>query len=540
MLRTSLYTAHLKYVKYLILMLTMLVSGLVYSQELNESEPNNTCLTAQSFGNISLPSTILGSLNSSPELADVDFFQLEVIAGQAIVVDLEGNPTQENPLSDPFLGLFDSNCNLLAINDDTNGLNSRLSFSVPENGLFVLGVTNCCDGNFEGGGIGSYSLRLNEFFTINAIEGRLVNAINGAPLSGSDFPYANIQLLSCSNDGCFDFIANQQADNEGIFSFKVDQLGSPLPAGVYQVQASALGFETLTVDPFSVDNDELFSLGDIGLAPLQYVGSIGGRVIDALNSNPLAGNSPPYAMVYLERCENVDCFAVAIAYTDDLGLFMFDGINYNLSPGNYRLLGFADGYQQNISPQISVVAFEQVDIGDFALTPLPIQFGTTLPCIIPSGGGVCEFGIEVRYRGTDNRYLGKTWGIIEFYSPQNVTRFQVGKRGIDNANPQRISLKQDQSETVIFQLNVGQSVPDGSTICGFIALGQGPEPQFNRQGEQFIFCSYKQSDGLIPLSEKEARKHLNKLKNKNLPDGLCLPKQLKPNNQFLCNSAIVK
>jgi hypothetical protein len=359
-------------------------------------------------------------------------------------------------------------------------------------------------------------------------------------LSGTDFPYGNIQLLSCSNDGCFDFIANQQADNEGRFSFQVDQFGRPLPAGVYQVQASALGFETLMVDPFSVGDDELFTLGDIGLAPLQYLGSIGGRVIDALNSNPLAGNFPPYAMVYLERCENVDCFAVAIAYTDDFGHFVFNGIDYNLSPGNYRLVGFADGYQQNISPQISVAAFEHVDIGDFALTPLPIQFGATLPCTIPSGGGVCEFGIDLSYRGTDSRYIGKTWGIIEFYSPQKFTRFQVGKRGIDNANPQRLSLKRDQSETVTFELNVGQSVPDGSTVCGFIAVGQEPEAQFNSQGEQFIFCSYKQSDGLIPMSEKEARKQLNKLKNKNLPEGLCLPKQLKPNSQSLCNSVIGK
>ncbi|WP_157828231.1 carboxypeptidase-like regulatory domain-containing protein [Paraglaciecola sp. MB-3u-78] len=73
---------------------------------------------------------------------------------------------------------------------------------------------------------------------------------------------------------------------------------------------------------------------------------------------------------------------MAIAYTDDFGLFVFDGINYNLSPGNYRLVGFADGYQKNISPQISVAAFEQVDIGDFALTPLPIQF--VLPYLVLS------------------------------------------------------------------------------------------------------------------------------------------------------------
>lgn len=540
MLQISRYLSKLTHVRCFVVILTMLVSSVVYSQELSEAEPNNSCVTAQSFGSLTLPSTVFGRLDSSPELPDVDFFQFEGIAGQAIVVDLEGDDTPEGALADPFLGLFDSDCNLLDINDDANGLNSRLYFTVPQNGLFILGATNCCDDSFVGGGVGSYLLRLNEFVTISAIEGRLVNAITGAPLSGLDFPYANIQLFSCSNDGCFDFKANLQADNEGRFSFQTDQFGNLLSTGVYQVQASAIGFDPLIVEPFTVGNDEIFSLGDLGLAPLQYVGSIGGRVIDALSSDPLAGYSPPFAMVYLERCENTDCFAVAISNTDDVGNFLFDGINYNLSPGSYRLLGVADGYQQNISSQISVAAFEHVNIGDFALTPLPIQFGAVLPCTIPFGGGECEFGIEVRYRSTEKSYLGKAWGIIEFYTPQAFTRFQVGKRGIDNANPQRLHLKQEQTEIITFQLNVGQSVPDGTTLCGYIAVGQEPDAQFNSQGEQFIFCSYKQSETFIPMSEREARKQLDKLKNKNLPKGMCLSKQLSPNSQSLCNSVLLR
>jgi hypothetical protein len=258
-------------------------------------------------------------------------------------------------------------------------------------------------------------------------------------------------------------------------------------------------------------------------------------VVDALNGSPLSGNAPPYPLVYLERCEDFGCFTVAALYPDDLGGFLFDGISYNLSPGSYRLLGSAQDYQQYTSPEFSAAAFEQVDFGDLPLTPLPIQFGDTLPCTIPSGAGACEYSIEVSYHGSANRFRGEAWGIIEFYSPPDyrMTRFQVGRHGIKNTNPQRLNLKQGQNETVTFQFNVPQTLPNGSTVCGYIAVGQEPAAQFNSQGERFIFCSSKQAEALIPMSEKEARKQLNKLNNKdkNLPKERCASRQLSPFSQ---------
>ena len=253
-----------------------------------------------------------------------------------------------------------------------------------------------------------------------------------------------------------------------------------------------------------------------------------------VSGNPLTGNAPPFPLVYLERCEDFECFTVATSSPDDFGNFLFNGISYNLSPGRYRLLGFAQDYQQYTSSEFTAAAFEQVNFGDLPLTPQPIQFGNVLPCTIPSGGGVCEYGIEVSYQGTARRYRGEAWSIIEFYSPpeNQMIRFQVDKRG------KRLNLRQDQNETVSFQLDVPETVPDGSTVCGYIAVGQYPEAKFNSQGERFIFCSSKQADTLMPMTEKEARKHLNILKNKDksLPAKQCVSRQSSPFNQFTCDT----
>ena len=80
-----------------------------------------------------------------------------------VQVDLEGANTGKGTLPDPFLGLFDSNCNLLALNDDNNGnFNSRLIFFIPPDGVFVLAATSFGDSSFTGAGAfsGSYQLTI--------------------------------------------------------------------------------------------------------------------------------------------------------------------------------------------------------------------------------------------------------------------------------------------------------------------------------------------------------------------------------------------
>jgi hypothetical protein len=110
-----------------------------------EVEPNNPCAVAQNFGDTGLPYDVSGNL----DLNDVDFFRFNANAGEEIVADLEGSATGQGTLGDPFLGLFDSNCNLLAIDDDNGtSLNSRLYFTVRADGVFVFVAAGCCDSFF--------------------------------------------------------------------------------------------------------------------------------------------------------------------------------------------------------------------------------------------------------------------------------------------------------------------------------------------------------------------------------------------------------
>jgi hypothetical protein len=181
-----------------------------------------------------------------------------------------------------------------------------------------------------------------------------------------------------------------------------------------------------------------------------------------------------------------------------------------ISPGTFQLYGRADDYIDSISPQFSVDAFEDINFGRFTLNPAPIQFGAIQPCEIPAGGGTCEYSVEIRYLGQAPRYWGKAWSIVEFYGPPSfrLNRFQVGRDGAEKPRPENIVLRRGESATVRFHLDVPANLSDGSTICGYIVVGEAPEAQFNSQGDRFIFCSVKQSGELAAMPQKVGRKFL--------------------------------
>jgi hypothetical protein len=483
--------------------------GSVGAQEI---EPNNPCPSAQDFGATGLPVSVFGALSPSPDEPDVDFFRFTLPPGEFVRADLEGAPTGQGTLGDPFLGLFDAGCNLVAVNDDSGSLNSRLIFEAPADGIVTMGVTACCDGEFIGGGEGSYLLSLTRLAAIDSIAGRIVDGDTGTPLSGQDFPYASVQLLRCEDFGCFEFISFQQADGDGFFQFTSDQFGNALSTGTYQVLASAAGYESLSNPPFEVGEGEAFDLGDLPLSRVQVIGTVSGRVVDAVTGKPVSGLLPPYALVFLERCENGACYGFAGANPDADGRFQFDGAVFSIPPGTFRLRGFADDYRESVSAEFPLGAFEDLDVGDFPLTPFPIQFGAVEECRIPPGGGPCEFSISAENRGP-GRYRGEAWATVETFTPgaNRNTRFQVGNVGATNPMPQRINLRQGESATLGFRLDVPASVLDGTLFCATITVGREPDPQFQTQGDRFIFCAVKQDGGFEALSAKEGRRRYHEL-----------------------------
>ncbi len=128
-------------------------------------EPNDTCFVATDLTLDTLPLWIHDTLSGSPHPnGDVDFFRIAGTPNAQVTVDLEGQATGQGSLGDPFLGAFDSNCNLIA-SDDDGGVppNSRLVLTFPVDGILVLGVTAYPDTAFNEGGSGSYLLTVQEF-----------------------------------------------------------------------------------------------------------------------------------------------------------------------------------------------------------------------------------------------------------------------------------------------------------------------------------------------------------------------------------------
>lgn len=251
------------------------LAGCLSSQafaQATDIEPNNSCPAAQDIGaiDVNTPFTVVGSLDTPPEVPDVDFFRFSATPGALLVADLSGEPTGQGTLADPFLGLFDSDCNFIALNDDTGTLNSRLHFVVPADGVGILAAGSCCDEQFVGAGFssGTYDLTVSPAPpAIGSIAGRVVDATTGEPLPGESPPFAFVELLRCDGTECFESVASQSTDDEGRFLFKSDFVDNPLPVGTYQVRAFADQFVENATAPFDVAEGEDFDAGDIALAP---------------------------------------------------------------------------------------------------------------------------------------------------------------------------------------------------------------------------------------------------------------------------------
>ncbi len=231
-----------------------------------EIEPNDPCLAAQDVGAATLPFTMAGNLGSTMEVPDVDFFKFSGVPGSVVEVDLEGAATGKGTLVDPYLGFFDAGCTLVAANDDSGSLNSRLVFIIPADGVFILAATLCCDGGFVGGGVGTYEMTVARFAAIGLISGRIVDAVTAAPLPGNTEPFGFVRLLRCTDPGCSD-VNQQPADPEGRFQFDRDFAGQLLEAGTYQVLAFANEYQQGQTDPFAVAEGEERDVGDVPLEP---------------------------------------------------------------------------------------------------------------------------------------------------------------------------------------------------------------------------------------------------------------------------------
>lgn len=483
-----------------------------------EVEPNQPCTQAQDFGAVTFPFSLAAELLPIGGIADIDFFRFSAPAGTFVRADHQGASFGNGTLPDPLLGLFDANCILINENDDSGSLDSRLFFTVPQDGTFILAATSFPDFSYLGAGAGTYRLSMSLAESIDSISGRLVSDRDGSPVPGSEPFFAGVQLFRCFDGQCFEFVNFQSPDENGEFRFESNFNGDRLQAGTYQLFVNANGFEFFQSEPFDVPANAVFDLGEIVLTMQSFIGSISGRVVDELSGLPLRGTGPPFAVAIVERCEVHGCFGIAGTLVDDLGQFHFQGLNWNLPPAVYRISASADDYRQTFTEPMFVGEEENVNFGDVAIVPFPIQFGEVRGCDLPPGGGLCEYSIQITNRGP-GRFRGEVWSTVDYFpneAPFRSSRFQVGINGADLPLPQRINLARGKSQRLTFQLFVPGGLPNFSSICATANVGSNPMAHFNNQGDRFIFCSSIFDGNFQILPENEGRRRLLDLHRQNL------------------------
>jgi len=111
-------------------------------------------------------------------LGDHDWYRIQLVAGQAVTISLDGSGT--SPVADPFLSLMNSSGNLIRSNDDGGaGLNSRIVFTPTTSGTYYIDV-----GSWEDRTAGDYKLSVTPYvapplWTLDQIAGELVSGYWG-------------------------------------------------------------------------------------------------------------------------------------------------------------------------------------------------------------------------------------------------------------------------------------------------------------------------------------------------------------------------
>lgn len=253
------------------------------------------------------------------------------------------------------------------------------------------------------------------------------------------------------------------------------------------------------VGPFDLLEGEQKDLGDVALSPITYIGSIQGRVVDAINSEPIS------ASVSLMHCYNYSgvCNSwwwVNSAIADSTGAFSFER-DYNgnlLQSGLYMIDVYADNFYWR-EETFHVGENEHKDLGDIALTPFPILISDIQPCNdVPSKGGKCSYSMRITNRQTTS-IEGSAWSLVE----TNYTASFIGNTNFQ-AGSVSLKLNPEQSTVVRFNFQVPGNVPDGAYICTEVYVGQGKfEGYFYPQGYNYLFCMYKGTDTFEVMSKDE-------------------------------------
>jgi hypothetical protein len=160
---------------------------------------------------------------------------------------------------------------------------------------------------------------LHRYATIGSISGRVVDSIDGQPLSGQGPPYAWLTLFRCDDSGCWDMKGSIPADEDGRFAFNRNNTWSPLIVGSYRLDVSAVQYRATELLVEDVVEDEDRIVGDVPLMPfpIQF-----GEVRPCVNIPPDGGRCVFSVQVRAGSRRRFDGGAWSIVTADGIGSFV--------------------------------------------------------------------------------------------------------------------------------------------------------------------------------------------------------------------------
>jgi hypothetical protein len=500
-----------RYVFLVVLALGIVLAGApaqAQTEPTAETEPNDTCFSAQELGAAALPITINGSLDTPPDSPDVDYYRITGTPGQRVVIDQRGSASGGGTLEDPSLGIYGSDCAL--INYVHYGLDALIEFQVPVDGVFVLAASSGYDWDFtgQGSGSGTYTLSVQKQPIGKAISGQLVDAKTGAPLTGM----SNVRLQRCTNGLCWTTVG-ELYPRDGSFRFESGNGLYPwetvLRAGEYQLTIyPPYGYYLNLETPiFTLADGQDLNLGNLKVSPVPLVGSIRGRAVDAVTGDPLAGDALPFAEVELQSCSTewgLYCYTVARQDADAAGGFNFrQGVSGPLEGGTYRVRISADQYFATESEPFEVADEQHYDAGDLAVKSYPVRLALAQGCAaIPATGGTCDLSVQVTNGGTAE-LKADTWTLVRaigFYSVGELTTFPLG-------TTKTVNLAPGASATLAYSFTAPASLQNGATVCAR-TYASDKKNTFAAIGIHDVLCLTKGADGFTVLTDKQKREAL--------------------------------
>jgi hypothetical protein len=129
------------------------VGGSVGTYQIRTMLEDDYAANPATIGRLTMAAGVTGTIDAR---GDADWFGVRLTAGQSYVFDLEGAPTGEGGLANPYLQIYGKDgATLLASNaDGGDGVNARLSYTPSETALYHLAALG------SAGTVGTYLLRM--------------------------------------------------------------------------------------------------------------------------------------------------------------------------------------------------------------------------------------------------------------------------------------------------------------------------------------------------------------------------------------------